>query len=103
MDSDDATQACRTEVSRQIVDVRAREIFWISFSTDSEGNAIVLWKTPRNSSGFCRVDRAGRVTHSKFKKSLDNSGMPDKRTSMAHRRKRWIYLAFSFGSYTLYA
>jgi len=65
MDSDDATQACRTEVSRQIVDVRAREIFLDLVSTDSEGNAIVLWKTPRNSSGFCRVDRAGRVTQFK--------------------------------------
>ncbi|HXX99361.1 MAG TPA: RICIN domain-containing protein [Candidatus Limnocylindrales bacterium] len=65
MDSDDAPQACRTEVNRRILDLRMSDIFVESVSTDAEGNTIVMWKTPRGSSGYCRVDRRGRVAQFK--------------------------------------
>lgn len=65
MDSDDVAQACRAEVNRRIVDLRMSDIFVDPISTDADGNTIVMWKTPRGSSGYCRVDRASRVTQFK--------------------------------------
>lgn len=54
-------RACRAEVSRHIVDLRPSEIAVEPVSRDRNGNWVVMWHTPRASSGFCRVTPSGRV------------------------------------------
>ncbi len=64
--SGEAAVACRGEVNRHIADLPFSDIFADPISTDAQGATIVIWKTTRGSSGYCRVDRANRVTQFKI-------------------------------------
>ena len=62
---DEASRVCRSEVNHHIADLPLSGISVDPVSSDAQGNAIVFWRTARGSSGYCRVDRAGRVTQFK--------------------------------------
>lgn len=65
----DAKRACTDMVQSTIADTRAFDISADVVSTDSSGVAVVVWKTARGSSGFCRVDRTNRVLEFKVEQS----------------------------------
>jgi hypothetical protein len=58
-------RACRAEVSRHIEDLPASQIAVEPVSRDERGNLIVMWHTPRASSGFCKVTRSGKIVEFK--------------------------------------
>ena len=66
MAMEEAARACKGEVSHHIADLPRSDIYVDPVSTDAQGTSIVIWKTTRGSSGYCRVDRANRVTHFKI-------------------------------------
>ncbi len=63
---EEAAGACKSEVHRHIADLPFSDIFVDPVSTDAQGASIVIWKTTRSSSGYCRVDRANRVIQFKI-------------------------------------
>jgi hypothetical protein len=58
-------RACRTEVGRHIADLPASDISVDPVSRDEQGNLIVMWRTPRASSGYCRVTPSGEIVEFK--------------------------------------
>jgi hypothetical protein len=60
-----AARACRTEVSHHIADVPLSEIAVDPVSRSAQGNLIVMWRTPRGSSGFCEVDPSEQIVEFK--------------------------------------
>lgn len=58
-------RACQAEVRRHIVGLPASEIVVDPVSRDEQGNLIVMWRTPRGSSGFCRVTPSGEIVEYK--------------------------------------
>lgn len=58
-------RACRTEVGHHIADLPASEISVDPVSRDEQGNLIVMWRTPRASSGYCRVTSSGEIVEFK--------------------------------------
>jgi hypothetical protein len=60
-----AARACRAEANRRIADLPSSEITVDPVSRDERGNLIVMWKTSRGSSGYCRVDPSNRIVEFK--------------------------------------
>jgi hypothetical protein len=60
-----AARACRMEVSRRIADLRPSDIVADPVSRDEQGDLIVMWRTSRDSSGYCRVDQSNRIVEFK--------------------------------------
>lgn len=64
-DSQEGARACKNEVARHIADLPLTDISVDPISANTEENNIVLWRTPRGSSGFCRLDRSNRMVEFK--------------------------------------
>lgn len=60
-----AARACRTEVSHHIADLPESEIAADPVSRNEQGNLIVMWRTPRGSSGFCTVTPSDQIVEFK--------------------------------------
>jgi hypothetical protein len=64
-DTQEAARACKNEVARHIADLPLSDISVDPISSTTEEHNIVLWRTPRGSSGYCRVDRSNRIVEFK--------------------------------------
>jgi Ricin-type beta-trefoil lectin domain-like len=64
-----AAHACRDEVARHIADLPLSEIAVDPVSSDAQGNFIVMWRTSRGSSGFCRVDPSNQILEFKVEET----------------------------------
>lgn len=60
-----ASRACRIEVSHHIADLPPSEISVDPVSRDAQRNLIVMWRTPRGSSGFCTVTPSDQIVEFK--------------------------------------
>ena len=60
-----AARACRMEVSHHIADLPPSEIMVDPVSRDAQRNLIVMWRTPRGSSGFCTVTPSDQIVEFK--------------------------------------
>jgi hypothetical protein len=64
-DSLEAARACQNEVARHIADLPLSDISVDPIPGTTQENNIVIWRTPRGSSGYCRVDRQNRMVEFK--------------------------------------
>ena len=64
-DNLEAARACKDQVARRIADLPVSDISVDPISADAQGNYIIIWRTLRGSSGYCRVNRLNRVVEFK--------------------------------------
>lgn len=64
-DSLEAARACKNEVARHIADLPLSDISVDPIAGNTHEDNIVIWRTERGSSGYCRLDRSNRMVEFK--------------------------------------
>jgi hypothetical protein len=64
-DSLEAARACKNEVARHIADLPLSDISVDPIAGNAHEDNIVIWRTERGSSGYCRLDRSNHMVEFK--------------------------------------